>query len=194
MTDYLFVDLETGGLKAEKHPILQLAAVVTNSDLEPRAYFMTYINPEDMECDPKALEVNRLNLTFLKQQIGEAQAMSAFFNWLPHRRMKWAGYNAPFDIGFIRAAEKRTGISIPFIEPAVDILKICRAELNLCSYKLDDVREHFGISKAGSHDAMKDIMDTIQIARKIKKKVSEMPVLRYAPPVEQIKLEAVAPR
>ena len=33
----------------------------------------------------------------------------------------------------------------------------------LKSYTLDSLRDYFGISKTGAHDALKDVMDTAQI-------------------------------
>lgn len=192
LKEWIFVDTETTGLDPIKNCIVQLAAVAVNHDLEPRGYFMMYCDPDKQEIAPKAMEVNKLNETFLRQQVNEFQMMDAFINWIPNGAAVIAGYKIDFDIKFIRAAEERTKIKIPFVTPALDVYELAKKQLMLPDYKLDTVRQHFGLSTVGSHDAMKDIMDTLTIARKLRKNVREMPVLRYVPQVEQLALQPAA--
>ena len=86
-----------------------------------------------------------------------------------------AGYNINrFDLPIIERLsckygnlnkEKRTDLFFP--RDVVDAMNIMfywfEHNNDLKSYSLDTVRDYFGISKEGAHDALKDVMDTAEI-------------------------------
>lgn len=86
-----------------------------------------------------------------------------------------AGYNIHrFDLNIVdRLSKKYNNLNkenrsnIFFMRDVIDIMHIIflwfENNQDLSSYTLDNVRDYFGISKDGAHDAIKDVKDTAEI-------------------------------
>jgi ribonuclease T len=116
------VDVECGGLDAERDALLEIAAVLLDMDgdgrLVRRETVSTHVVPfPGAHLDPKALEVTGIDPHHpLRGALEERQALDHIFD--PIRKgMKAAGctravlvgHNAAFDLGFLNAAIRRTG-------------------------------------------------------------------------------------
>lgn len=116
------VDVETAGFDAQRHALLEIAAVIIRMRpdglLEPSTTIACHVMPfVGSEIDPRALAFNRIDPDHpLRDAISEADAMNRILT--PIRRAVKAydcnrailvGHNAHFDLGFIKAAVERTG-------------------------------------------------------------------------------------
>lgn len=116
------VDVETGGFDAERHALLEIAAVPIEMDEAGRVFpgpvVSTHVIPfAGSEIDPKALEVTGIDVDHpLRGAINERAALDHLF--VPIRqaikrygcqRAILVGHNAAFDLGFLNAAVRRTG-------------------------------------------------------------------------------------
>jgi DNA polymerase III alpha subunit (gram-positive type) len=173
---YLFVDLETGGLYPTKHPILQVAAVITDLDFKVQSYFMSYLKPHpELEVSEQALSINRLNWDDLQNAPAEeivAQALQQFTG-ICGQKARFAGYNCQFDLEFLSHMWKRQNtLDMPYQVPWLDIYSAAKSKLGnnagLPNFKLASVASHFGVRVDGAHDALQDLLMTIEIAKQLK--------------------------
>ena len=174
--NYLFIDLETGGLYANQHSILQVAAVFTDLDFKIQGYFMSYVKPHpELKVTKEALLINQLNwdeLNNAPQESAIALALHHFASMVGQKG-RFAGYNCQFDLEFLSLMWKRHNIeSIPYEVPWLDIYAAAKSKLGnnagLPNFKLGSVANHFGINTAGAHDALQDLFMTIEIAKLLK--------------------------
>jgi exodeoxyribonuclease I len=173
---YLFVDLETGGLYADKHAVLQVAAVITDFDFNIHGYFMSYIQPHpEREITQEALMINRLSLETLQLAPCEksvALALSHFAR-VVGAMPRFAGYNCKFDLEFLAGVWQRHDLlPAPYQVPWLDVYTVARSRLGveagLPNFKLGSVAAHFAVNATGAHDAIADLLMTIEIAKRLK--------------------------
>ncbi len=173
---YLFVDLETGGLYPDKHAVLQVAAIITDFDFNIKGQFMSYIQPHpELEITQEALMINQLSLEGLQSAPGEklvAMALSHFAR-LVGPLPRFAGYNCQFDLEFMSYLWQRHDLlPAPYQVPWLDIYAVAKSRLGadagLPNFKLASVARHFAVDTAGAHDAMADLIMTIEIAKQLK--------------------------
>ena len=117
------VDVETGGFEADIHALLEIAAVPVhmgdNGKLYPGETIAVHVQPfPNARLDPKALEFTGIDPFHpFRMAKPELDALEEVF--LPIRQLVketgcsraiLVGHNPFFDLGFIKAAVKRTGI------------------------------------------------------------------------------------
>lgn len=113
----VIVDVETGGFEAQKHALLEIAAVpiITSAqgDLIPGATIACHVQPFDgAELDPRALEFNGIDpfhpFRFAKPEDEALESIFAPIRALLkiHKcsRAILVGHNPFFDMGFLAAA------------------------------------------------------------------------------------------
>ncbi|MEM7208988.1 MAG: ribonuclease T [Pseudomonadota bacterium] len=117
------VDVETGGFNATTDALLEIAAIIieTNEtgELVPGEPRSTHVMPfENANLDPKSLEVNGIDPYHpLRAARNESDALGYIFKPIRKAvqdndctRAILVGHNAFFDLSFINAAVERTGI------------------------------------------------------------------------------------
>lgn len=136
-----FLDLETTGLDPIQHEIIELAVVYKDG-----SYLEYKVKPEHLErAQPKALEVNgyspELWQDALTQQEAAIKLGSALNNYLA------AGQNVKFDLSFVTALSRRTGIHIE-ARYGLDTVTLAYEHLTpwgLTSLSMKNVCEFIGI-------------------------------------------------
>jgi len=174
--NYLFIDLETGGLYPKQHCILQVAAVITDLNFKIQGYFMSYVKPHpELEVTKEALAINQLVWEDLQRAPQENTVASALHNFasLVGHAGRFAGYNCQFDLEFLSLMWQRHNIAtVPYQVPWLDIYTASKSilgnNLGLPNFKLASVANYFGVNAAGAHDALEDLFMTIEIARRLK--------------------------
>ena len=116
------VDVETAGFDAQRHALLEIAAIVIRMNdqgmLEPAPALACHILPFlGSEIDPRALAFNKIDPDHpFRDAVPEQEAMSRILTPIRKavksagcNRAILVGHNAGFDLGFIKAAVERTG-------------------------------------------------------------------------------------
>ena len=117
------VDVETAGFEANKHALLEIAAVTIEMNdegiVEPGESNACHVEPfEGSELDPKALEFTGIDPYHpFRMAKKETEALQHIFKPIRNEikntgctRAILVGHNPFFDLGFIKAAVERTGI------------------------------------------------------------------------------------
>ena len=118
------VDVETGGLDAEKNALLEIAAITVNfNDQHQLCYhdqYACHVEPfEGSRIDEQALKINGIDPHHpFRFAITEQKSIEELFDFadqsvkqLGCRRAVLVGHNAQFDLSFIQAAAKRCHIN-----------------------------------------------------------------------------------
>lgn len=184
--NYLWLDGETTGLNSLKNDIVQLACVPVIGGVQHLdKAFNQYCQPINWnEIDPGALAVNGLTIDFLKKQ----QTPQAMVNNLVlyarqfNCRFIIAGYNVGFDKDFIAALFKKVNRESDFLElftgdirDTMKRAKKLKAQLQTPNIKLATLANHFNV-EINAHDALSDILATIEIDRILSEMLGEVEV------------------
>ncbi|KFN41335.1 ribonuclease T [Arenimonas oryziterrae] len=116
------VDLETGGFEANRHALLEIAAIPILMDGEgrfsPGETITTHVEPfPGSEIDPKSLEITGIDIGHpFRDAKPEREALDHIFTGVRAAARKaecqraiLVGHNAHFDLGFLNAAVARVG-------------------------------------------------------------------------------------
>jgi DNA polymerase-3 subunit epsilon len=100
------IDIETTGLKPGVHEIIELALILHDENFIPKDSFICKIRPIHFELiDPKALEINRLDITTLKNESTPSQIRNALYQWheeiVNGKKLLPLGHNYSFDKSFL---------------------------------------------------------------------------------------------
>ena len=117
------VDVETAGFDAERHALLELAAVTLRLDrggqLVREETYHAHVEPfPGAELDPDALKFNRIDPYHpFRMAVSERQGLGSVFGTVRRavkssgcKRAILVGHNAAFDLGFVNAATGRAAI------------------------------------------------------------------------------------
>ena len=117
------VDVETGGFEAERDALLEIAAVIIRMEpdgrLIPTQPVACHVQPfPGAHIDPRALAFNGIDPFHpFRDAKSEREALRYLFTPVRQavkdsgcNKAILVGHNAPFDLGFLRAAVARTGI------------------------------------------------------------------------------------
>jgi DNA polymerase-3 subunit epsilon len=160
---YAVVDVETSGLRADRHRVLQVGVVVVDAHgavlqrwsslLRPRRRWLYRVGPvhihgirrRDVRDAPPAGDVLRRLATVLQGATVVA-------------------HNARFDTAFLRRAAAREGIELPLGE-ALCTLRMSRQldPERQQSHRLVDVAARYGVTVVQPHDALSDAEATAAI-------------------------------
>lgn len=191
---YLFYDIETTGLKKAFDQVLQFAAIRTDQDLNELERHEIYINLNcDVIASPHALITHRIGLTtLLERGVTELEGISAIHNLLNTPGTMSVGYNTMgFDDEFLRFSFFRNllppyshqyandcsrfdifPITIAYFLYNKDTLKWPQRDGKV-SLKLEALNEANNFVEGDAHDAMVDVIATLELAKRLKKS-SEM--------------------
>jgi len=108
MKKLCYIDVETTGLNANKHGIIQLGYIIEiNGKVEASGSYqinpLTYNKPKEVE--PRALEVNGITMEQLSSYQNQAKAFEEFKLLLNsyisvEEKLTFVAYNSPFDIRY----------------------------------------------------------------------------------------------
>lgn len=117
------VDVETGGFDPERDALLEIAAVILLMDAEGRLYpaqtISTHVNPfPGANIDPRALEITGIDPDHpFRAALDEREALGLIFRPIRKalkahdcQRAILVGHNAAFDLAFLNAAIRRSGV------------------------------------------------------------------------------------
>ena len=160
--EFIVFDLETTGLSAASERITEIGAVRYKGG-EILDKFNSFVNPH-MAIPPKIVELTGITDEMVKDAPDEDQAIREFLQFSGENPI-FIAHNANFDIGFMRAACQRCGIS--FDPVYIDTVPLARAlHPSLKNHKLDTVGEYLEIPPFEHHRACDDALALAQIVQK----------------------------
>jgi ribonuclease T len=118
----VIIDVETGGFNPETDALLEIAAVIPRLDeagMQPELTVSTHVEPfQGANLDPKSLAVTGIDpYNPLRAALPEQEALNHIFTPIRKAvknsgctRAILVGHNSAFDLAFLNAAVRRTGI------------------------------------------------------------------------------------
>jgi exonuclease I len=182
-------DFETGG----KNPLvcepLQLAACVIDSrslEIKPNSEFSIYIKPTSWDnVEQEALDINKIERKTVEEKgVNQKEAWSNFTDYVNRYNKKKSFWTAPiaaghniigYDMHIVNRMCSLYGpVDSKTKEPQLfngrdklDLLHLCfywfESNKDLKNFKLDTLREYFGISGKDAHNAIVDVQHTATI-------------------------------
>lgn len=184
---FVFVDVETGGLDHARHPLTQVALVAVDRDLAEVEAMEVKVRFDAARAEPEALAINGHDpATWERDAVPLAEAMrraAAFLRAHASVTVRHAGgerpvallagHNVAFDVGFLRAAERETGVRLPASRHALCTVSLALWESALGgapaprSYSLADLADHYLLEHRPSHEALADARASACLARAV---------------------------
>ena len=194
--NYVFYDFETSGNNKDFDQILQIGAVLTDDGFQVKDKINISCRlKKDVIPAPEALLINKISIDQLKShEVSHyslvEQLKKKFEKWSP---ACFVGFNSiGFDEDVLRQGLFKS-LNYPYITTSkdnrrLDVLKLARAvsafapnsivvplrEGNKQSFKLGDLTKVNQIDHKNAHDAIADVMATLELAKKIKSNAPEV--------------------
>ncbi|QIX61837.1 3'-5' exonuclease [Hymenobacter sp. BT18] len=159
LDDFTVFDTETTGFSAENCRLLEVAAVryINWEEVDRMQSFVRFT--EFIPAKIKALTGIRESDV---RQAPEAKQVLARFRQLAGESLL-VGHNVAFDIRFLEATRTRLGAKLPLPNKTLCTQAVSKRYDG--SHVLGDLCTRFGISNAGAHRALNDVLMTYQLLR-----------------------------
>lgn len=153
----IIFDTETTGLDArEGDRVIEIGAIELVNRFPTGKTFHMFLNPEERDVHPEALEIHGISNEFLRDKPTFRDAYDSFEAFFSQGKL--IAHNASFDLGFLNAELER--LEKPPINPdrVVDTLQIARRKFPGQRNSLDALCSRFGIdnSRREKHGALLD--------------------------------------
>lgn len=149
---FVFVDLETTGLRSSADQIIEIAGLRVADQARVVDSFHELVAC-DVPLRPFITAITGITDEMLKGAAPIERVLPRFFDFVED--LPIVAFNAPFDVGFLRAGAERLGMR--FRNPSICALQLARAKLpSLLSHRLEAVADHLGFNLEQSHRALAD--------------------------------------
>jgi DNA polymerase-3 subunit epsilon len=159
--EFVVVDVETTGWQPEVARITEIAAVRVRGG-EVRETFSALVNPGCPIPAPVA-ELTGITDTLIAGAPPVADVLPRFLDFA--RGGVLIAHNAPFDVGFLAAACRASGLAWPSF-PVLDTVALARVMLSpgqVADCKLATLAGYFGAAVTPRHRALADAMATADV-------------------------------
>lgn len=166
----VFTDLETTGLSAQDHEIIELGAVITTPDLEVIGEIDYKIRPEHIEnAQPEALAVNGYRAEDWGGAIALGDALYQYGK--SAENAMFVAHNPTFDWPFVQEGFRKAGIESPLDYHRIDTFTMAWFALRkqgLDRFNQDNVSAHLGIPvEARPHRAINGARQTFAVYKRL---------------------------
>ena len=166
---FIVLDLETTGASpANGCAITEIGAIAVRGG-EILEEFSTFVNPQ------VALPEYIINLTGITDEmlVGAPLIDQAFPDFIEfinrHKDVHLVAHNAPFDIGFLKAAAAALSHEWPKYE-VIDTVKLARRVIDrseILNYKLGTLSQFFDTKALPNHRALDDVKTTVEVLHRL---------------------------
>lgn len=160
---FAVVDVETSGLSAKRHRVLQVAVVLADGNghvldswaslVRPRRRWLFRLGPHRIHGLKRA-------------DLRKAPPAGEVFGQLAQRirGATFTAHNARFDAGFLEKSAERFGVTLD-LAPQLCTLRLSRKldPEHAQSHRLADVSARYGITNGRPHDALEDALATAAV-------------------------------
>ncbi|MEJ6573723.1 MAG: exonuclease domain-containing protein [Actinomycetes bacterium] len=171
---FIVLDLETTGASpASGCAITEIGAIAVRGG-EVLGEFSTFVNPQ------VALPAYIINLTGITDEmLVDAplikEALPNFIEFIDrHQNVHLVAHNAPFDIGFLKAAANSLSHNWPKYE-VLDTVKLARRVIDrseILNYKLGTLSQFFDTKALPNHRALDDVKTTVEVLHRLIERLS----------------------
>lgn len=155
-------DCETTGFKPPYDGIIELGALILNTDLTPNKKHSFFVK------SPRFIPAKITELTGITQRMSDAgrddRAVFDVFNAANHEDVIWAAYNTQFDIGFIDALFKKYAPNAPIKASLMDVMAIYKDRFK-APHSLASAIQTLNIPLNNTHRAIDDVMATLEVLK-----------------------------
>ena len=160
---FAVVDVETSGLSATRHRVLQVAVVVVDRDGKVLDTWVSLIRPRWrwlFRLGPR--RIHGLKRAALRKAPPAREVLPQLAARL--EGATFTAHNATFDAEFLRRSAKRFGVQLD-LAPTLCTLWMSRTldPDRALSHRLADVGARYGIANARPHDALEDALTTAAV-------------------------------
>lgn len=152
----IVLDTETTGFEPEAGDrIVEIGAVELENHMPTGRVYHQYVNPE-RDMPEGAFAVHGLSEAFLRDFPVFKQVGQAFLDFVGDAKL--VIHNAPFDMKFLNAELKWTGLPVLPMDRAIDTLAMAKAKFPGSPASLDALCRRFGVDNAArtKHGALLD--------------------------------------
>lgn len=175
-TDYVVFDVETTGLNAAEHTIIEIAAVKMKG-LEIIDQWTELVDPQ-LTIGPKTTEITGITNEMLRGK-GTLDVVLPKFKEFAGNAILVA-HNAEFDRGFINACAKRIGMET-WNNPFLDTLPLARMMYkDMRTYRLGSLAKRFNVDLVNAHRALDDTVALAHILQYMLKDIREAQITSLA--------------
>lgn len=171
---FAFIDVETTGLDADIHEIIEIGIILTDRKFNELVSFETKVLPLNIEAaSARALEINHYDPDVWAKEAVHPHQMILSLNHLL-RRTYLAGHNLPFDKKFVEAAYKKAAsegiVAVPtwgtyHTLDTVSLAMPLFVNGRIDRLSLDVVCDYFNVKNEKAHSALSDVRATLDVAR-----------------------------
>lgn len=150
------VDIETSGLRAESDSILQVAVVLLDAAGRRVHEWSSYVSPPRRWRSPLGpVEIHGIRRRDVVVAPSLRRTMPIVADLVRGRVV--VAHNAPFDLGFLRAASRRTGVELAHTG-TLCTLQLSRqlGDRGQGNHKLVSLCAEFGVDPGRAHHALDD--------------------------------------
>ena len=162
---YYVVDIETTGLRADQHEILEIAALhIVGQQVAEQFETLVHIR------GPLPAAISELTgireETLREEGVELEEAMRRFLSFVGDGQV--VCHNAGFDYAFLKSACRKCHLP-EFKNRYSDTLQLAKQRLeSIIDYKLTTLATHFGMDVSGAHRALADCYLTFAVFEKLK--------------------------
>ncbi|WAA10750.1 PolC-type DNA polymerase III [Fervidibacillus albus] len=166
---YVVFDVETTGLSAMYHKIIELAAVkIQNGEIIDR--FESFANPKH-PLSATTIELTGITDEMVKNAPDVEDVLQDFYEWSKYTTL--VAHNASFDISFLNAGYDKIGFG-KVTNPVVDTLELARFLYpELKNHRLNTLAKKFNVELTKHHRAIYDAEATGHLLIKMLKDVEQ---------------------
>ncbi len=162
---FIVLDLETTGASpAQGCAITEIGAVAVRSG-EILSEFSTFVNPE-VPLPEYITNLTGITDEMLRDAPLIAEAYANFIQFINQQSAPYfVAHNAPFDIGFLKAAARSLSEPWPKHE-VIDTVRFARLVIErseILNYKLGTLAEFFQTQSLPTHRALDDVKTTVEV-------------------------------
>lgn len=179
--NFLWIDVETTGLYADKHDVVQLACIPVINGVRQKP-FNEFCQPKNWDAiDDGAVRVHGITRERMKTFQTPEQLVEKLVVYLRSFGVKFiiAGYNVNFDRQFASALFTKCGRPRDFfslfelhIHDTYARVKSVKTQIKTENHKLETLAKHYGFH-IDAHDALSDISATIDVDQEVGKLLGE---------------------
>ncbi|ACY97101.1 MULTISPECIES: DEDDh family exonuclease [Thermomonospora] len=149
--DWTVVDVETSGLRPDRHRVLSLAVLTLRPDGHLVEEFSTLLDPG---CDPGPVHIHGLTPERLRGAPTFDRVAERVAELLSGRVM--VAHNAAFDYAFLAHEFGRAGLHLPVEQRLCTLALGRRIGLPTPDLRLSTLAAHYGVPQHRAHDALDD--------------------------------------